>query len=106
MTTTPNIEGHKITEYKGIVTGQSIIGAQQMKAVFDKESGAQNEESRLYEDILRQAKEEAFRSLQVEAENLGANALVGVAIDIKNINASLGTGQLMVTVSGTAIIYM
>lgn len=31
ITTTPTIEGHPIIEYKGIVTGETIIGANAFK---------------------------------------------------------------------------
>ena len=34
LSTTPQIEGHTIREYKGIVTGETIIGANMFKDLF------------------------------------------------------------------------
>lgn len=31
LTTTPTVDGHKILEYKGVVTGETIIGANFVK---------------------------------------------------------------------------
>ena len=101
LTTTPQIEGKPILEYKGIVTGETIIGANFIKdlkaAVHDIFGGR----SHSYEKVLREGKETSFREMQERAEALGANAVVGIEIDYETV----GNGSmLMVSASGTAVV--
>ena len=95
LSTTPTLEGHPIREYKGVVTGETIIGA---NFVNDFVGGRSNS----YEKVLREAKDTAMREMSERAQSLGANAVVGIDIDYETVGQS-GT-MLMVTVSGTAVI--
>lgn len=100
ITTTPSVEGKKILEYKGIVFGEVVSGVNFVK---DFAAGLTNffgGRSNSYEGELVQARENALKELEMRAQNLGANAVVGVDIDYE----VLGQGNmLMVTVSGTAV---
>lgn len=89
VTTTPNIEGHPIQEYCGIVVGEVIVGANLFRDLF------------AYERILADARNQAIEELQAECASRGGNAVVGVDLDYEVIG---DTGSmLMVSASGTAV---
>lgn len=99
VTTTPNVEGKRIVQYMGVVTGETILGANVFRdfaaSLRDFFGGRSNE----YEKVLREAKDTAMKELETEAAKLGANAVVGVDLDYETI----GESMLMVTASGTAV---
>ncbi|GHE53016.1 MULTISPECIES: heavy metal-binding domain-containing protein [Roseivirga] len=103
LSTTPSIEGHTITKYHGVVTGEAIIGANLFKDIFASITDLVGGRSGTYERVLREAKDGALKELQYNAQSLGANAVVGIDLDYETIghNASM----LMVTASGTAVTY-
>ena len=100
VTTTPNVEGRKITEYLGVVTGEAIIGANIIRDVFAAVTDIVGGRSAAYEESLKEAREAAFMEMKDAAMQRGGNAIVGVDIDYE----VLGQGSmLMVAVSGTAV---
>jgi len=100
ITTTPSIEGKKITAYKGIVFGEVVSGVNFVKDFAAGLSNIFGGRSGSYEGELVQAREEALSELARRAEDVGANAVIGVDIDYE----VLGQGNmLMVTASGTAV---
>ena len=100
VTTTPSIEGYQIADYKGIVTGEAIMGANAFKDFSAGIRDIVGGRSGSYEKELRQAKELAMEDLTAKAEELGANAVIGIDLDYETIRGSM----LMVSVSGTAVI--
>ena len=96
------IEGKTIHEYKGIVTGEAILGANIFKDIFAGIRDIVGGRSATYENELRSAKDIALREMEDRALSLGANAIVGVDLDYENLGAS--GGMLMVTASGTAVV--
>jgi uncharacterized protein YbjQ (UPF0145 family) len=102
--TTPNIEGKRIVKYLGLVTGEAILGANIFKDFFAGIRDIVGGRSQAYEKELRKAKDIALQEMQMEANNLGANAVVAVDLDYETIGMS-GGGMMMVSVSGTAVIY-
>lgn len=101
LTTTPNIEGYKILEYKGLVTGETIIGANFMKDFFAGIRDIVGGRSKSYEKVLQEGKETSVREMMQRAEELGANAIVGIDIDYETVGQ--GGSMLMVACSGTAV---
>jgi len=101
LTTTPTIEGKTISEYKGIVTGEAILGANIFKDIFAGIRDIVGGRSATYENELRNAKDIALKEMMERAQSLGANAIVGIDLDYENLGAS--GGMLMVTASGTAV---
>ena len=101
MTTTPMIEGKKISSYLGIVTGEAIMGANMFKDMFAGIRDIVGGRSASYEKELQKARELAFQELSGKANELGANAVVGVDIDYEVLGER--NGMLMVSVSGTAV---
>jgi uncharacterized protein YbjQ (UPF0145 family) len=102
ITTTPNIEGKKVTKYLGLVSGEAIIGANIVKDFFAGIRDIVGGRSGAYEEGLREAKEIALREMQEQAHRLGANAILSIDLDYE----TLGTGgsMLMVTACGTAVV--
>lgn len=102
ITTTPQIEGRPIREYKGVVTGETIIGANFVKDFFASIRDVIGGRSGSYEKVLREAKDTSMEEMQQRALQLGANAIVGIDIDYETIGQN--NSMLMVAVSGTAVV--
>ncbi|WP_129717110.1 heavy metal-binding domain-containing protein [Pedobacter sp. SYP-B3415] len=102
VTTTPTIEGHKVVRYIGLVTGETIIGANLFRDLFANIRDIVGGRSGSYEQVLREAKDTALNELQQYALALGANAVIGVDLDYETVGN--GGSMLMVTASGTAVV--
>ncbi len=102
LTTTPQVEGYTIREYKGVVTGETIIGANFMKDIFAGIRDIVGGRSASYEKVLRQAKDTSMQEMMERAHAMGANAIVGIDIDYETIGES--NSMLMVATSGTAVV--
>ena len=102
LSTTPTIEGRRILEYKGIVTGETIVGANAIKDFMAGLRDFFGGRSGTYEKVLRNAKESAMREMEERAAELGANAIVGIDLDYEAIGQN--GSMLMVTCSGTAVV--
>ena len=102
-TTTPNIEGKRITKYYGIVSGETIIGANLLRDLFASVRDIVGGRSNSYEEVLREAKNTALREMEENAMRLGANAVIGVDLDFETVGGN--SSMLMVTASGTAVFF-
>ncbi|WP_459557129.1 YbjQ family protein [Lacunimicrobium album] len=102
VTTTPSIEGHTIREYRGIVTGEAILGANIFRDFFAGITDIIGGRSGSYEKVLRDARERALVEIEQQAAERGCNAVVGVDIDYEVVGQN--GAMLMVSVSGTAVI--
>ena len=103
LTTTPNIQGRKITQYFGIVSGETIIGANLFKDFFAGIRDIVGGRASSYEGVLREAKESALREMSDQAARMGANAVIGIDLDYETVGAN--GSMLMVTAAGTAVRY-
>lgn len=101
LSTTPSLENKPAKEYLGIVTGETIIGANIFKDFFAGIRDIVGGRSGSYEKVLREAKEIALKEMTERARSLGADAVVGIDLDYETVGAN--GGMLMVTASGTAI---
>lgn len=101
ISTTPTLQGRTIQEYRGIVTGEAIIGANIIKDFLAGIRDIVGGRAAAYEDALRTAREEALREMSQEAKDRGADAVVGVDLDYEVLGSS--NGMLMVSASGTAV---
>lgn len=102
VTTTPNVEGRRITRYCGVVAGEAILGANLFKDLFAGIRDIVGGRSATYERELQKAREIAMQELQERAAALGANAVVGIDLDYEVIGQ--GGSMLMVSASGTAVV--
>ncbi|MDB5591693.1 heavy metal-binding domain-containing protein [Enterovirga sp.] len=101
VTTTPSVEGHRITAYHGVVSGEAILGANFFRDWFASIRDIVGGRSGAYEKVLGRARDTALREMQEEAQRLGGNAVVGVDIDYGAIGAT--ESMMMVTATGTAV---
>lgn len=102
LTTTPTLENRKITSYLGIVTGEAIIGANLFRDIFAGIRDIVGGRSASYEEVLREAKDNALSEMAEHARQMGANAVVGIDLDYETVGTN--GSMLMVTASGTAVI--
>ncbi|MEW6183551.1 MAG: heavy metal-binding domain-containing protein [Bacillota bacterium] len=105
VSTTPNIEGKKIVKYLGLVSGEAIMGANIFKDLFAGLRDIVGGRSGTYEQELRKAKTLALDEMVDQAGKLGANAVVGVDLDYETIGTGAGGNMLMVSASGTAVLF-
>lgn len=102
ITTTPTIEGQTIREYKGVIAGEAVLGANVFKDLFAAVRDIVGGRASAYERELNKARSIAFEELEQRAEEVGANAVVAVDIDYETLGAK--GGMMMVSVSGTAVV--
>jgi uncharacterized protein YbjQ (UPF0145 family) len=102
VTTTPSIEGRRISRYCGVVAGEAILGANLFKDLFAGIRDLVGGRSATYERELQRARDIAMQELQERAQELGANAVVGIDLDYEVLGQ--GNGMLMVSASGTAVV--
>lgn len=102
VTTTSTLEGHQIREYRGIVNGEAILGANIVRDFFANITDVIGGRSGAYEEKLAEARTIALREMEENARRLGANAIIGVDLDYETVGAN--GSMLMVTASGTAVL--
>ena len=102
LSITPQIEDRTIREYKGVVTGETIIGANMFKDFLAGIRDIVGGRSSSYEKVLIEAKDTSMQEMMQRAQALGANAIVGIDIDYETIGAN--GSMLMVATSGTAVV--
>ena len=101
VSTTPTLEHTQIKEYLGIVTGETIIGANIIKDFFAGIRDIVGGRSGSYEKVLKEAKDTSLYEMEQRAKEMGASAIVGVDLDYETVGPN--GGMLMVTASGTAV---
>jgi uncharacterized protein YbjQ (UPF0145 family) len=99
VVTTDSIEGRKVAEYFGVVSGDAIVGANMFRDFFARVRDVVGGRAGGYEKALRGAKDAAMADMIEEAGQLGANAIVAVDLDYETI----GDSMLMVSANGTAV---
>ena len=99
ITTSPNIEGKKIVEYIVIVSGEAVMGANILRDLLASIVDIVGGRSGQYEQKFQEAREFAVNDMEAEAEERGANAIIGVDIDYEMV----GDSMMLVTASGTAV---
>ena len=101
VTTTNAIEGRRIVEYKGLVAGEAILGANLFRDLFASIRDLVGGRSGAYEDVLARAREQALGEMRQRAATLGANAVIGVDLDYEVLGSN--GSMLMVSATGTAV---
>lgn len=100
-TTTNTIEGRPVREYLGIVTGETIIGANIFKDLFAGIRDIVGGRSGTYERVIQEARASALAEMKDKARSIGADAVLGVDLDFETVGS--GGSMLMVIATGTAV---
>ena len=102
VTTTFTIEGYRIQQYLGIVRGiivraptisQGIMGG--LKSIIGGNIGA-------YTEMCEQARQTAYDEMVTHAQQLGANAIVGVRYDASEVVSKGSATEVLCY--GTAVV--
>jgi uncharacterized protein YbjQ (UPF0145 family) len=104
VTTTNVVEGKKVKQYFGLVSGEAIMGANIFKDIFAGIRDIVGGRSASYEKELRKAKDIAVAEMMENAQSMGANAVIGVDLDYETIGGGGSGNMLMVSASGTAVV--
>ena len=104
LTSANTLENKEIVEYKGLVTGESLIGANIYKDLFSGVRDVVGGRTSRYEEEIQKARDIALNSMEEKAEYLGANAIIGLKISCDNLGGTMGN-TILVTAYGTAIKY-
>jgi uncharacterized protein YbjQ (UPF0145 family) len=104
VVTTPSLAERRTVETLGLVSGEAILGANIFRDLFAGIRDIVGGRSAAYERELRKAKQIALDEMMAEAQEMGANAIVGVDLDYETIEVGGGGGMLMVSASGTAVV--
>lgn len=100
LSTTNNIDSRPVKDYLGIVTGETIIGANIFKYFFASIRDVVGGRSGSYEKVLREAKDPQ-KEITKNAVRMNADAIIGIDLDYETVGSK--GGMLMVAASGTAI---
>lgn len=101
VTTSHQVDGSRVTDYKGIVFGEVITGINMFKDIGAGFRNIFGGRSASYENELTEARETALQEMQRRASERGATAVIGVKMDYEVLGSD--NGMLMVTCSGTAV---
>lgn len=101
LTTTNNVEGRPVQQYIGIVTAETIIGANIFKDIFAGIRDIVGGRSGTYERVIEEARTNALKELEMKAMQMGANAVIGIDLDFETVGSN--GSMLMVIATGTAV---
>jgi uncharacterized protein YbjQ (UPF0145 family) len=99
LTTTNSIEGHKIIDYLGIITGTDVNRAYTNKNMAFKDSFSHKKYEEVMKNQINETKETAFQQLKENAKKLDANAIIGITVDVE-VTSGL---KVIISVVGTAV---
>lgn len=104
LTSSNTLQNKEIIDYKGLVTGESLIGSNIYKDIFSGVRDVVGGRTTQYEIELEKARDIALKSMKEKAESLSANAIIGLKISYDNLGGTMGN-TILVTAYGTAIKY-
>lgn len=104
ISSTNTLEDRKITDYLGLVTGESLLGSNVYKDLFSGVRDVVGGRTSTYEEELSNARGVALESMTEKAEEMGANAIIGMKLSYNNLGGTMGN-TILVTAYGTAIKY-
>jgi uncharacterized protein YbjQ (UPF0145 family) len=103
VSTTSALDGRPVSEYVGVVTGEAVLGANVFRHLFTGLRDIVGGRSAGYESSLRQARETAIEEMITEADQMSADAVIGMDVDFESIQIGQGGSMLMVSSSDTAV---
>lgn len=102
ISTTHTLENREIVEYKGLMFGEVVAGANIIRDFFAGIRDIIGGRSGAYESKLNEARRDALKELEIAAQRIGANAVVGVSLDYQSMGGN--KGMFIVVATGTAVV--
>lgn len=102
LTTTPSIDGKKVSVYLGVVASEVIFGANFLKDWLAEGDDFWGGRGKTYEKVYADARAKTLQELQVQASEKGANAVLNIRFDYSVLGAS--NSMMMVAATGTAVV--
>ena len=99
ITTTHDVQGQTVSEYLGVIVGESIIATNIMRDIMASVRDIVGGRSGAYEEKMQEARDIALKEMEEKAEELGADAVLAVDIDYETV----GNNMMMVSASGTTV---
>jgi uncharacterized protein YbjQ (UPF0145 family) len=103
LSTTDVIQGSVIESYLGVVTAEVVYGSNALRDFFAGIRDIIGGRTASYERVFEQGQREAIAELEQRAQQLGANAVIGIEIDTGTINLDTSGVMLLITATGTAV---
>ena len=104
LSSTSTLENKTIVKYHGLVNGESLIGSNIYKDLFSGVRDVVEGRTTAYAEELETARNEAIKTMETKAKELGANGIIGLKISYNNLGGTMGN-TILVTVYGTAVTY-
>ena len=102
VTTTFTIEGYRITEYKGLVRGIIVRAPTISQGFFASLKTIIGGNIGAFQEMCEQAREQAYEAMLDHAEEMGANAIVGVHYDASEVGGRSPASEVLCY--GTAVV--
>ena len=100
VTTGYDFEGYQIVDYKGIVSGDIVLGTGFISEFAASWSDAFGTTSNTFAGKMKTAKQKALKQLMANAMITGANAVIGIDFDY----TMFSNNMLGVSANGTAVV--
>ncbi|MEM9733063.1 MAG: heavy metal-binding domain-containing protein [Pseudomonadota bacterium] len=101
ISTTNEVPGRQTSEILGVVAGEAVLGANVFRDLFAGIRDFVGGRAGGYQKVLRSGRRHAMEDMIEEAQDLGADAIIGVDIDYEAIGQN--GSMLMVSMNGTAV---
>ena len=101
--TTPILDGIRIREYKGVVIVRNVRAVNIVRDFFTSFRDIFGGRSSSYQEVMKLMQDDVIAEAKQEARKLGANAIVGFALDYDNVG-SKNKSLVMASARGTAVV--
>lgn len=103
VTTTPHLDGYRVSKVIDVISAECVFGMNLFKDIFAAFSDILGGRSGVSQNALRKARQTCMHELKAEAHQIGANAVIGVALDYSELSGD-GKSMLFLVTSGTAVV--
>jgi uncharacterized protein YbjQ (UPF0145 family) len=104
IVTTPFLDGRTINHYHGAIFSQVVAGFGVGRSFFGSLRSLAGGRSESHEELVASVRQQAISDLIMEAQRVGANAIVGFSVDLEMIGSGGDGGLLKAHAMGTAVV--
>jgi uncharacterized protein YbjQ (UPF0145 family) len=103
LTTAPSLEGFRVVRTVEVITSECVLGMNAFRDLLASVTDILGGRSGTTQKVLREARQLCLAELKREAGELGANAVIAVALDYNELSGQ-GKSMLFLVASGTAVV--